>query len=246
DAYSGKGAAANLRFHPAVEPWGRTIHWPLVTGIVTVLVLAIVAYVYRGPLFAPSAKKAAVVQPLSLAILPFSNADTLVWGQYAKFGGQIRIDATLQDLKHVRSVPIKIEAVDEKDIPGAVDRLAASIRNNLAFSPDVIKELQASSFQPSSKDASALRDFSQGVQLLRDGKNLDAVKKLQAAIQEDPQFAFAYSRLAEADSELGYDTQAEQASRKALDLSQQLPLAEKYLIEANHTYIMKDNQKAIS
>ena len=71
DAYSGKGAAANLRFHPAVEPWGRTIHWPLVTGIVTVLVLAIVGYIYRGPLFAPSAKKAAVVQPLSLAILPF-------------------------------------------------------------------------------------------------------------------------------------------------------------------------------
>jgi eukaryotic-like serine/threonine-protein kinase len=33
DAYSGKGAAANLRFQPAVEPWGRTIHWPLVTGI---------------------------------------------------------------------------------------------------------------------------------------------------------------------------------------------------------------------
>ena len=126
-----------------------------------------------------------------------------------------------------------------------MDRLAASIRNNLAFSPDVIKELQASSFQPSSKDASALRDFSQGVQLLRDGKNLDAVKKLQAAIQEDPQFAFAYSRLAEADSELGYDTQAEQASRKAFELSQQLPLAEKYLIEANHAYIMKDNKKAI-
>jgi eukaryotic-like serine/threonine-protein kinase len=179
-------------------------------------------------------------------IAEFSNADTLVWGQYARFGGQIRIDATLQDLKHDRSVPIKIEAVDEKDIPGAVDRLAASIRNNLAFSPDVINELKASSFQPSSKSAPALRDFSQGVQLLRDGQNLDAIKTLQLAIQEDPQFALAYSRLAEADSALGYDTPAEQTSRKALELSQQLPLAEKYLIEANHAYIMKDNKKAIA
>jgi len=309
DAYSGKGAAANLRFQPAVEPWGRTIHWPLVTGVVTVILLAIVAYVYRGRLFAPAAKKAVVVQPLSLAILPFrnasgdptadwlgasladmlttdvgqsarlrtvsperlhqvlsdlriapgtsidptmigriaefSNADTLVWGQYAKFGGQIRIDATLQDLKHDRRVPITIEGVDEKDIPGAVDRLAGAIRNNLAFSSDVIKELQASSFQPSSKSPLALREFSQGVQLLRDGKNLEAVKMLQAATQEDPEFAFAYSRLAEANSELGYDTQAEQASRKALELSQQLPFGEKYLIEANHAYIMKDNQRAI-
>jgi tetratricopeptide (TPR) repeat protein/predicted Ser/Thr protein kinase len=179
-------------------------------------------------------------------IAEFSNADTMVFGQYARFGGQIRIDATLQDLKHDRSVPIKIDAVDEKDIPGAVDRLAASIRNNLAFSTDVINELKASSFQPSSKSVPALRDFSQGMQLLRDGKNLDAVKALQTATQEDPQFALAFSRLAEADAALGYDTQAEQASRKALDLSQQLPLAEKYLIEANHAYIMKDNKKAIA
>jgi len=34
--------------------------------------------------------------------------------------------------------------------------------------------------------------------------------------------------------------------RKALELSQQLPLAERYLIEANHAYLMKDNKKAIA
>jgi serine/threonine protein kinase/tetratricopeptide (TPR) repeat protein len=179
-------------------------------------------------------------------IAEFSNADTMVFGQYARFGGQIRIDATLRDLKHDRSVPIKIGAVDEKDIPGAVDRLAASIRNNLAFSPDVINELKASSFQPSSKSVPALRDYDQGIQLLRDGKNLDAVKAFQSATKEDAEFALAYSRLADADSALGYDGDAEQASRKAVELSQQLPMAEKYLIEANHAYIMKDNKKAIA
>jgi eukaryotic-like serine/threonine-protein kinase len=36
---------------------------------------------------------------LSAAWLNFSNADRVVWGQYAKFGDQIRIDATLQDIK---------------------------------------------------------------------------------------------------------------------------------------------------
>ena len=178
-------------------------------------------------------------------IAEFSNADTLVWGQYAKFGGQIRIDATLQDLKHDRSVPIKIEGVDEKDIPSAVDRLAASIRNNLAFSSDVINELKASSFQPSSRSAPALRDYNQGIQFLRDGKNLEAVTAFQAATKEDTEFALAYSRLADADSALGYDADAEQASRKAVELSQQLPVAEKYLIQATHARVMKDNKKAI-
>ncbi len=174
-----------------------------------------------------------------------SNADLVVWGQYAKFGDQIRIDATLLDLKRDRRAPLKIEAASEKEIPATVDGLAELIRKNLAVSSDVLKELKASSFQPTSKSVPALRDYNQGVQLLRDGKNLEAVKPLQAAIQEDPGFALAYSRLAETESALGYDTDAEKYSREALELSQQLPLAEKYLIEANHARMMKDNKKAI-
>jgi tetratricopeptide (TPR) repeat protein/predicted Ser/Thr protein kinase len=309
DAWQGNRAGATLGFQPAVEPWGRTINWPLLTGIGTVLLLAIVGYLFRAKLFAPPAKKAASGPALSLAILPFRNAsgdpsldwlgpsladmlstdvgqsaslrtvsqdrlhqvfsdlriapnaaidpttlrtlaefssaDTLVSGQYARFGGQIRIDATLEDLKHDRRVPIKIDAIDEKDIPGAVDHLAASIRDNLAISSDAIQELKASSFQPSSRSAPALRDYNQGVQFLREGKNLDAVKALQSATNEDPDFALAYSRLADADSALGYDGDAEQASRKAMELSQSLPLVEKYLIEAAHARVVKDNKRAI-
>jgi serine/threonine protein kinase/tetratricopeptide (TPR) repeat protein len=178
-------------------------------------------------------------------IAQFSSADTVVWGQYVKFGDQIRIDATLLDLKHNRRAPLKIEAASEKEIPRTVDGLAELIRKNLSVSSDVMKELKASSFQPSTKSVAALREYNQSVQMLREGKNLDAVKTLQAAVQEDPQFALAYSRLAETDSALGYDTEAEQNSRKALELSQQLPMAEKYLIEANHARVMKDTKKAI-
>jgi serine/threonine protein kinase/Tfp pilus assembly protein PilF len=175
----------------------------------------------------------------------FSNADILVWGRYAKFGDQIRIDATLQDLKRDRRVPLRIDSPSEKEFPKTMDQLAELIRANLAVSPDVLKELKSSSFQPSSQSVGALRDYNQSLQLLRDGKNLDAVKGLQDAIKEDPQFALAYSRLAETDSALGYDADAERYSRKALELSQQLPLAEKYLIEANHARVVKDNKKAI-
>src|ERR1700681_1633412 len=150
-------------------------------------------------------------------IAEFSNADKVVWGQYAKFGDHIRIDAMLLDLKHNRRAPLKIEAASEKEIPGTVDGLAELIRKNLAVSPDVLKELKASSFQPSSKSVQALRDYNQGVQFLRDGKNLEAVPMFQAAVKEDPQFAIAFSRLAETDSALGYDTDAEKYSRTALE-----------------------------
>jgi len=178
-------------------------------------------------------------------IAELSNADTVVSGQYAKFGDQIQIDAMLEDLKHNHREPLKMRAASEKEIPTTVDGLAELIRKNLSLSSDVLKELKASAFQPSSKSVPALRDYNQSVQLLRDGKNLEAIATLKAAIKEDPQFALAYSRLAETDAALGYDTEAEGNSRKALDLSQQLPVAEKYLIEANHARVMKDNKKAV-
>ena len=86
-----------------------------------------------------------------------ANADTVISGQYARFGDQIRIDASLQDLRRDRRIPLKIEAANEKDIPNAVDRMAELIRQNLSVSPDVIKELQAQSFRPSSTSMEALR-----------------------------------------------------------------------------------------
>jgi eukaryotic-like serine/threonine-protein kinase len=309
DAWQGKLAGATLGFQPAVEPWGRTIPWPLLCGIVTVIFLALAGYFFRGKLFGPSGQKAVSGPAMSLAILPFRNAsgdpaldwlgpslaemlstdvgqsarlrtispdrlhqvlsdlrvtpgtaidptmvgriaefssaDTVVWGQYAKFGDQIRVDATLQDLKRDRRVPLKIEGVAEKDIPGAIDRLADSIRQNLAVSSDMVKELKASSFQPSTTSVAALREYNEGVQLIRQGKNLEAVKSLQLAVKDDPQFALAYSRLAESEAQLGYDNDAEQHSRKAVDLAQQLPVTEKYIIQANHARITKDNAKGI-
>jgi tetratricopeptide (TPR) repeat protein len=174
-----------------------------------------------------------------------SNADTLISGQYVKFGDQIRIDASLQDLKHDRRVPLKVNAAGEKDIPGAVDRLAESIRQNLAVSPDVIKELKSSSFQPTSKSVAALREYNQGIQNAREGKNLEALKSFQASTKDDPEFALAFSKLAETYNNLGYGNEADQYSRKAVELASNLPTVEKYLITASHAHIARDYQKAI-
>jgi serine/threonine protein kinase/lipopolysaccharide biosynthesis regulator YciM len=178
-------------------------------------------------------------------IAEFSSADTIVWGQYAKFGEQIRIDATLQDLKHNRSTPLKIQAASEKEIPATVDGLAELIRKNLSVSSDVLKELKASSFQPSSKSVPALRDYNQGIGFQRDGKNLEAEKLFEAATKEDPTFALAFSKLAQTYSSLGYDNQAEQAAQQAVALSQNLPEAEKYLIAAIRAQVGRNYAEAI-
>jgi tetratricopeptide (TPR) repeat protein len=179
-------------------------------------------------------------------VAEFTNADILVSGQYVKLGDQIRIDATLQDLKRGRTEVLKSEAPNQQGLSAAVDRLADDIRQNLALSSDLVKELQAQSFKATSTSVEALRDYNQGVQLLRQGNSLEAQKRLDAASKEDPKFALAYAKLGEAYSVLGYENEAEQASRHAVEYSQDLPLAERYLIEAGHARIVKDNAKAIA
>ncbi|MGB9234048.1 MAG: tetratricopeptide repeat protein [Terriglobales bacterium] len=311
NTWKDKRAAGTINFDASVKPWGQTLPWPLITGVLTALVLAVSGYTFRDRLFRanPSGAHAPAVHAVSLAILPFqnasgdptldwlgpslanmlstdvgqsaqlrtvspaslhqiftdlrisattvldpatirrvadfNNADRVVWGQYAKFGDQIRIDATLQDMKAGSTVPLKIDVPNEKEIPGAIDRLAEAIRQKLALPENVLKELKATSFQPSSKSLVALRDYNQGIGLQRDGKNLEAQKEFEAATKEDPSFALAFSKLAEVYSSLGYDNEAEQSAKKAVDLSQDLPEAEKYLIAAIRFEATKNYPEAV-
>ena len=187
------------------------------------------------------------IDPTTLRrIAEFANADIVVSGQFVRLGDQIRVDAVLQDLKHSRTAPLKVEAQNQQDISAAVDRLADSIRQNLSLSSDLVKELRAQSFKPTSNSIDALRAYNEGVQLQRAGNNLEALKRFQSATAIDPQFALAFSRLAETDSALGFDSDAEQASQHALDASLDLPLSAQYLIQASHARISKDSAKAIA
>ena len=174
-----------------------------------------------------------------------SNVDTVVSGSYVQLGDQIRIDARIQDLKRGQTTNIKEEASGEKEIFAAVDRLAGQIRENLAVSKSLLKELQEHAFKPSTSSVEALREYNQGLQEARAGNNGAAAQSFQAAIKEDGQFALAYANLGQAYSEMGQDEDAEPAAKKAVDLSANLPMQEKYLIQANYDRIEKDYAKAI-
>jgi hypothetical protein len=109
-------------------------------------------------------------------ISEFSKADTVVWGQYVRLGERVHFDLTLQDVKTDHQVALKVDAANQNDIPAAVHGIADAVRDNLSISNDVIKELQANSFSPSSKFPSALRAYNQGEEFLHSGKSLEALK----------------------------------------------------------------------
>jgi eukaryotic-like serine/threonine-protein kinase len=179
-------------------------------------------------------------------VADFVGADTVVFGQYQKFGEQVRINSTVLDLKQDRKTEIQTDAASEKDLLGSLDKLAEEVRQKLAATPEILKELQAHSQHVSTKSIPALRAYNEGLALARTGDNTKAVTKFEEATADDPTFAMAFSKLAQTYASLGYDDKAEQASREAVSLSDSLSAQDRYLIEANHASITHDTAKAIA
>lgn len=176
----------------------------------------------------------------------FTDADLVLDGQYVKFGNQIRIDARLEDLVHQRTIPLKVEAKNQDALLASVDELAKSIQHDLSLAPSAIRQMRASAFAPSSKSVAALKAYTLGLSLLRQGNPLDAVKQFQAATTADSNFALGYSMLGRAYYQLGHDQQAQQYSGQAVDLSSGLPDTEKYMIAASNAQIAGNHDRAIA
>jgi len=175
-----------------------------------------------------------------------TDAETIVSGQLVKAGDQFRINAVIHDLKNSRDLPVSTDFANVKDLTGAVSKLAAQVREKLAATPDILKELQDSSQHVLTNSAAALQAYDEGIQLERASDNAGAVAKLEKATTEDPNFAMAFARLAHAYFKLGNDVKAQQASQRAVDLSKDLPRRDQYLIEANHDRILRQTDKAIA
>jgi serine/threonine protein kinase/tetratricopeptide (TPR) repeat protein len=174
-----------------------------------------------------------------------TSADRLLWGQFVKFGDQIQIDANLQDVKGQRSFALKASASSEKELPKAIEQLARDVQRSLALPSDAIDELQAKVLKPSTHSVQALRFYNEGLQLVHQGKNVQALESFRASVREDPDFSLAYAKMGQTFAGLGYSNEAAQSSSKALGLSARLPVQEKYLVEAIHAQTANDSQKAI-
>lgn len=179
-------------------------------------------------------------------IAEFADANTVLFGQYARFGDQIRVNSTISDLKNDRQFQIAAIVANEKDLLMGLSELAEEVRQKLGSSSPALKELRSQAPFVLTKSVPALRAYNEALQLSRSGKEKDATKKFEDAVAEDPNFAMAYSKLGQSYHSLGFDDKAEQASRHAVTLSDNLPTQEKYLIEANYAVIINDTAKAIS
>src|SRR5271165_7049620 len=181
-----------------------------------------------------------------IGIKSATDAETVISGQLVKVGDQFRINAVVHDLKNSRDVPVTTDVASLKELPAAIGKLAGQVREKLAATPDILKELQANSGHVLTTSVTALQAYQEGLQLARSGNDAQAVVKFEKATGEDPNFAMAYARLAESYSNLNNEGKAYEASRRAVALSQNLPPQDRYRIEASDARIANDNKKAIA
>jgi tetratricopeptide (TPR) repeat protein/predicted Ser/Thr protein kinase len=174
-----------------------------------------------------------------------SNADMVIWGQYTKVGDKILINANLKDLKRQQTVALDSDAAEQSALVSTVDKLAQSVRANLSLSSSALRAVKAAAFTPTSSSIEAIRHYTEGLELTREGNHIEALKPFEEATQADPNFALAYCMLAQTYARLGNQRQAEENASKSVDLSGNLSPAEKYMIQAANSRIGNNYQNAL-
>jgi tetratricopeptide (TPR) repeat protein/TolB-like protein len=189
----------------------------------------------------------AALSPTELArIADLTGARRVLWGQLSRFGNAVRIDATFQDLDRGESLPLNAMAPNDAALLTAVGQLADSVRQTLARgSPELLNELKSTAWRPSTSSIEALRSYDEGLRLTQSGQYQEALDAFKAATKQDENFALAWAGVARSYSTLGYDTEAADASRRAMSLAGGLSPQERYRVEATSYQVTNDAQKAI-
>lgn len=174
-----------------------------------------------------------------------TNRQVVLAGTIASVGREYLLTLQATDCNSSRPVAgAKAEAGSKEKILAALDSVAGRVRAGLGESKLSLESFQVPIEQATTSSLEALKAYSMGSYL-----NVDDSQKLvffQKAIQLDPQFALAYSRIATVYYNNGEVNVATPYFQKAFDLSGHVSEKEKIRIQA-HYYAegMADLQKGI-
>jgi tetratricopeptide (TPR) repeat protein len=172
------------------------------------------------------------------------GSNLVVLGSYLSMGGQLRLDLRLQDATNGEILAAISETGRESEVSDLVSRTGASLRVKLGIGEVSGAEVLAlKATRPDGPEVARL--YSEGLVKLRTFDNLGARDLLQKAVALEPRFPLTHAALARAWSGLGFDENAKQEARKALDLSVSLSREEQLGVEGQYRETVKDWGKAV-
>src|ERR1019366_7269733 len=128
----------------------------------------------------------------------------------------------------------QIQAVDKEHVLNAVGSTATAMRGKLGESHNSIQKLNRPLEQATTGSIEALQNFSEGYNVMAQGRFLAAVPLFQRAIALDPNFATAYLYLAIAYNNAGDVGREREYYRKAFALIDRVSELERYYIAAGY------------
>ena len=176
------------------------------------------------------------------------NSDMVVVGSYLaagkEGGGKIRIDLELQDARSGETVATISMQGDENGLSELASRGGSQFRQKLGIADvSAVGAKQVLSSVPANLEAERL--YAEGLAKLEKFDALAARDLLEQAVQADPNHALSHAALAQAWSALGYDAKAGEESKRALELSADLPREQRLSIEGNYREFLRDLPAAI-
>jgi serine/threonine protein kinase len=179
-------------------------------------------------------------------IAKYLGTDVLITGSYRVGGtpGQSTVDWNIHLIRTADDE--SIGSVQRNGSESQLNNMAASagklIRAKLGVELSASEESRMDSAFSTNSDA--LKYFSEAREKLRNFEVLAATKLLEKSISADPDFAQAHSLLAEAWSDLGYDSKAEEEAKRAFDLAGKMSTESRGIISGRYFEMSRDWNKA--
>jgi eukaryotic-like serine/threonine-protein kinase len=147
-----------------------------------------------------------------------AGVDNVLAGSLVRLGGQFRFDAQIMRIGEsgvTGATPVVVDGKDEAAILAMMDDLTRKVRDELGVGRSW-GEREISAAQLSTASVEALSAYGEGLALQRAGNDIEATKRLEAAVAADPGFAVARSALAESYDALGHSDKAKKAADEAI------------------------------
>jgi pentatricopeptide repeat protein len=172
-------------------------------------------------------------------------------GNYVKSGDAIRINITLQEAASGKIVTAdRVEAANESSLFLTVDDLTRRVKAKFSLTdrgfragaprfeapgPTPGASSTAGYFRDlaevTTSSTEAYRYYAQGIDLHQRGQEKEAEPLLEKAIEVDPTFALALTKLAVVENNLGHTNKREEYAKRAIDHADRLSPRERYYIE---------------
>jgi DNA-binding winged helix-turn-helix (wHTH) protein/tetratricopeptide (TPR) repeat protein/TolB-like protein len=176
------------------------------------------------------------------------GCDYVVAGSYLAIGqaggGRVRLDARVQDAVTGDTVASLAIVGSQSDLFDLASRAGEQLRVKLGIDTLTSGEAEETKLAlPSNPEAARL--YSDGLAKLRFYDDVAASYLLERVIRLQPEYSPAYSALATAWSDLGYDAKATAAARKAMGLAGSLPRQAQLHTEARYHEMNGDWTQAV-